>query len=79
MPELRNVRPEDAIRAFERAGGVSRQGNRSARQHQDAEWLPNGQILTFSATRDPIKIGLVRAMLRKAGISDEEFVRLLGR
>jgi predicted RNA binding protein YcfA (HicA-like mRNA interferase family) len=75
MPELRNVRPEDAIRAFEQAGGVTRRGKGA---HVNIK-MPNGQIITFSATRDPIKIGLLRAMLRKAGMSDEEFVRLLRR
>ena len=75
MPELRNVRPEDAIRAFERAGGVARQGKGA---HVNIK-MPNGQIITFSATKAPIKIGLLRAMLRKSGISDNEFVRLLER
>ena len=75
MPELRALRPQEAIRAFERAGGVSRQGRGS---HVNIK-MPNGQIITFSATRDPIKIGLLRAMLRKAGLGEDEFVRLLGR
>jgi hypothetical protein len=39
--------------------------------------MPNGVIVTFSGRREPIKIGLLKAMLRKAGISDEEFARLL--
>ena len=40
--------------------------------------MPNGQIVTFSAAREPIKMGLLRAMLRKAGLTEEEFQRLLG-
>ncbi len=40
---------------------------------------PNGQIVTFSGRKEPIKIGLLKAMLRKAGIEQDEFVRLLGR
>jgi predicted RNA binding protein YcfA (HicA-like mRNA interferase family) len=39
--------------------------------------MPNGQIVTFSGTKEPIKIGLLRAMLRKAGLGQEEFPRLL--
>jgi hypothetical protein len=39
--------------------------------------MPNGQIVTFSGKREPIKIGLLKAMLRKAGLTEEEFVRLL--
>ena len=34
-------------------------------------------IVTFSGRRDPIKIGLLKAMLRKAGLSEEEFVGLM--
>lgn len=39
--------------------------------------MPNGQIVTFSGTREPIKIGLLRAMLRKVGITEAELARLL--
>ena len=74
MPELRNVRPDDAIAALERAGGAVRQGKGA---HVNVK-MPNGQIVTFSGTRTPIKIGLLKAMLRKAGLSEAEFVRLLG-
>jgi predicted RNA binding protein YcfA (HicA-like mRNA interferase family) len=74
MPELRNVRPRQAIAALERAGGVVRKSGRG--DHVNIK-MPNGQIVTFSGVREPIKIGLLKAMLRKAGLSDEEFVRLL--
>ncbi len=75
MPELRNVRPREAIAAFERAGGIVRRGKGD---HVNIK-MPNGQIVTFSGTREPIKIGLLRSMLRKAGLSESDFVRLLGR
>lgn len=39
--------------------------------------MPNGQIVTFSGKREPIKIGLLKAMLRKAGPSEAEFLRLI--
>jgi hypothetical protein len=39
--------------------------------------MPNGQIITLSGAREPIKIGLLKAMLRKAGLSEEEFLRLM--
>lgn len=73
MAELRNVRPRDAVRALERAGGVTRRGKGS---HVNVK-MPNGQIVTLSGTRQPIKIGLLKAMLRKAGLAEEEFQRLL--
>jgi hypothetical protein len=39
--------------------------------------MPNGQIITFPGRREPVKIGLLKAMLRKAGLSEAEFERLL--
>lgn len=74
MPTLRDVRPRDAIAAMERAGGITR---RSGKGDHVSVKMPNGQIVTFSGTREPIKIGLLKAMLRKAGVSEAEFLRLL--
>ena len=74
MPELRSVRPRNAIAALERAGGVTRKGGKG--DHVNIK-MPNGQIITFSGRRDPIKVGLLKAMLRKADLTEEEFVRLL--
>lgn len=73
MPELRNVRPSRAIAALERAGGATRQGKGD---HVNVK-MPNGQIVTFSGRRDPVKIGLLKAMLRKAGLTEEAFEKLL--
>ncbi len=74
MPGFRNVRPGDAIAALERAGGVVRKGGKG--DHVNVK-MPNGQIITFSGRREPVKIGLLKAMLRKAGLSEAEFERLL--
>lgn len=73
MPELRNVRPSEAIAAFERAGGLTRHGKGD---HINVK-MPNGQIVTFSGRREPVKIGLLKAMIRKAGLTEAEFERLL--
>lgn len=73
MPDFRNIRARDAIAAFERAGGVIRSGKGS---HVNIK-MPNGQIVTFSGSREPVKIGLLKAMIRKADLSEDEFVRLL--
>jgi predicted RNA binding protein YcfA (HicA-like mRNA interferase family) len=73
MAELRNIRPKEAIAALERAGGVIRAGKGD---HINVK-MPNGQIITFSGRREPIKIGLLKAALRKAGLSGAEFLRLL--
>ncbi len=74
MATLRNVRPKDAIAALERAGGVVRRGGKG--DHINIK-MPNGQIVTFSGIREHIKVGLLRDMLRKAGLSEAEFLRLL--
>jgi predicted RNA binding protein YcfA (HicA-like mRNA interferase family) len=73
MPEFRNVRPSQAIAAFQRAGGVTRRGKGD---HVNVK-MPNGQIVTFSGNREPVKIGLLKALLRKAGLTEEQFERLL--
>ena len=74
LPELRNIRPRDAIAELERAGGVVRRSGKG--DHVNIK-MPNGQIITFSGRREPIKLGLLKAMLRKAGLSEDEFVALL--
>jgi len=73
VPELRGIRPRDAIAALERAGGTARSGKGD---HVNIK-MPNGQIVTFSGRRDPIKIGLLKAMIRKAGLTEDQFTRLL--
>ncbi|HEX5415375.1 MAG TPA: type II toxin-antitoxin system HicA family toxin [Chloroflexota bacterium] len=75
MPELRNIRPRDANSALEKAGGLVRRGKGD---HVNVK-MPNGQILTFSGEKEPLKIGLLKALLRKADLSEEVFLRLLGR
>jgi predicted RNase H-like HicB family nuclease len=39
--------------------------------------MPNGQVTTLSGRKEPIKIGLLKAMLRKSGISEAQFVGLM--
>lgn len=73
MGELRDIRPRDAIRALERAGGVVRAGKGD---HVNIK-MPNGMIVTLSSAREPIKIGLLKALLRKAGITEAEFLLLM--
>jgi len=73
MPEFRNIRPSDAIKAFERAGGVVRSGKGS---HVNIK-MPHGQIITFSGSRRPVKIGLLKAMIRKSGMTEEDFSQYL--
>ncbi len=71
MPPFRNVKVVDAVAAFERAGGVRWRG-----KHINLK-MPNGEILSFSANRQPIKTGILMAMIKKAGLTAEQFERLL--
>jgi hypothetical protein len=61
MGEIRDIRPRDAIAALERAEGSVRSGMRN---HVNINML-NGQIIKFSGKREPIKIRLPKAMVRK--------------
>jgi predicted RNA binding protein YcfA (HicA-like mRNA interferase family) len=65
--------PSKTSHRGERAGGIRKSGKGD---HVNIK-MPNGQIITFSGVREPIKIGLLKAMLRKAGITEDEFVQLL--
>ena len=68
----RGVRAEDAIRAFVKAGGILRGGKGS---HVNIK-MPSGVIITIPA-KGELKVGLLRAAIRKAGLTVEEFLRLL--
>lgn len=74
MPPFRDIRPRDAIAALERAGGILRGSGKG--DHINIK-MPNGQIVTLSGRREPIKIGLLKAILRKAELTEDEFARLL--
>jgi predicted RNA binding protein YcfA (HicA-like mRNA interferase family) len=70
-PTLRNVRQEDAIRAFLRAGGQERQGKGSHRIVR----MPNGRNLAIPS--GVLKIGLLKHLIKMADINEEKFLSLL--
>jgi len=70
-PTLRNVRQEQAVRAFIKAGGRGRTGKGS---HQVVT-MPNGHHLSVPA--GVLKVGLLKHLIKMADISEEEFLRLL--
>lgn len=74
MAGLRDVRPRELMTVLERAGGVVRKGGKG--DHINVK-MPNGQIVTLPGRRGTIKIGLLKALLRKAGLSEAELIRLL--
>ena len=72
MSLLRSVSGKDAIKAFVKAGGVVRRGKGV---HVNIK-MPNGQIVTIPVSGD-LKIGLLKSVIKKAGLDDDEFIVLL--
>jgi predicted RNA binding protein YcfA (HicA-like mRNA interferase family) len=72
MRKLRGIKGRRAVKAFVKAGGVEKQGKGD---HVNVK-MPNGQIITIPASME-IKVGLLKAAIRKAGLTEEEFINLL--
>ena len=72
MTSLHNVKGKDAVRAFVKAGGVRRPGKGD---HVNIKML-NGQLLTIPVS-GTVKIGLLKAAIKKAGLTEEEFAQWL--
>jgi Predicted periplasmic or secreted lipoprotein len=70
--QLRGVGGEEAIKALVKAGGVRRAGKGD---HVNVK-MPNGQLITIPAHRE-LKIGLLKAAIRKSGLTEEQFLDLL--
>lgn len=73
MPPFRDIRQEEAVRAFERLGGRRRTGKGS---HCVVN-MPNGVNLAVPA--GVVKVGLLKHLIRLAGVSEEVFLEHLGR
>jgi predicted RNA binding protein YcfA (HicA-like mRNA interferase family) len=75
MASLYNLRPEKVIRAFVKAGWVNR-GYRGSHVKLTKEGNPN--ILSIPVHKGkPIKIGLLKDQIRKANLTEEEFLKLI--
>jgi len=70
----KGLKAEEAVRVFERAGGTRRSGKGS---HTNVK-MPDGQLITIPGHGE-LKVGLLRAAIKKAGLSVEEFLELVGR
>lgn len=70
--QLRGIGSEEAVKAFVKVGGIRRAGKGD---HVNVK-MPNGQLITILAHRE-LKIGLLKAAIRKAGLTEEEFLDLL--
>jgi predicted RNA binding protein YcfA (HicA-like mRNA interferase family) len=75
MAGLHNLKPEKVIRAFERAGWVSR-GQRGS--HVKLAKEGNTNILSIPVHKGKtVKIGLLKDQIRKSGLTEEEFLKIL--
>lgn len=70
--QLRGITGREAVKAFVKAGGERRKGKGD---HVNIK-MPNGQIITVPGTGE-IKVGLLRTAIKKAGLTEEEFLKLL--
>jgi predicted RNA binding protein YcfA (HicA-like mRNA interferase family) len=75
MVSLYNLKPEKVIKAFEKAGWMNR-GFRGSHVKLTKEGNPN--ILSIPIHKGkPVKIGLLKDQIKKAGLTEEEFLRFL--
>ncbi len=72
MPRLRGLKARQVIRAFERAGGVVSSGKGD---HVKIS-MPNGSLLVLRAA-DEVGIGLLRDLLKRAELTEEDFEKHL--
>jgi len=72
---LHNLKPEKVIKALEKAGWANR-GFKGSHVKLTKEGNPN--ILSIPVHRGkPIKIGLLKNQIRKSGLTEVEFLKLL--
>ncbi len=70
--QLRGIKGEEAVNAFVRAGGMQRPGKGS---HVNIK-MPNGLLITIPIRGD-VKLGLLKAAIRKAGLTEDEFLNFI--
>jgi len=71
-PGLRGIKAVDAIKAFERAGGIRRSGKGD---HVNIK-MSNGRIITLRS-KGEVKVGRLKDAIREAGLTAEQFLELL--
>ena len=75
MATLHNLKPERVVKAFEKAGWISK-GQRGSHVKLVKQGNPN--ILSIPVHKGkPIKIGLLKDQIRKSSLTEEEFLKLL--
>ena len=73
MPRLPRIRSQDAVRAFERAGfrHDRQRGSHLTMIHE------NGRRVVVPSDRRELRPGMLRSLIRDAGMTVDEFVELL--
>ncbi len=75
MATLHNLKPEKVIKAFERAGWINK-GTRGS--HVKLIKTGSPKILSIPIHKGkPIKVGLLKDQIRKSGLIEEEFLKLI--
>jgi len=75
MAGFYNLKPEKVIKAFERAGWINR-GQRGSHVKLTKQGNPN--ILSIPVHKGkPVKIGLLKDQIKKSGLSEKKFLRML--
>lgn len=70
--QLRGIKGKDAVRAFIKAGSLPKGGKGD---HSNIK-MPNGLIITIPQSGE-VKIGLLKSAIKKAGLTEEEFLKLI--
>lgn len=70
MPSLKNVRQEEAMKAFVRLGGEERRGKGSHR-------VVNLNGYNLSVPAGILKIGLLKRLISLSGTSEREFLEII--
>jgi len=75
MATLHNLKPEKVVKAFERAGWINK-GQRGSHVKLIKSGNPN--ILSIPVHKGKsIKIGLLKDQIKKSGLTEEAFLKLL--
>jgi predicted RNA binding protein YcfA (HicA-like mRNA interferase family) len=73
MKILKGLKGQDAVKGFYHAGGEPRKGKGD---HINIK-MPNGQLITIPISGE-VKLGLLKAAIKKAGLTEDEYMKYLG-
>jgi len=71
VTSFHTVKGKEAVRVFIKAGGTVRTGKGD---HVNIK-MPNGQLITIPVSGE-LKIGLLKAAIKKAGLNEEELKKI---